>query len=995
MENNKAKQKKDENKKDQNKPYNALSKLLEINTEFDESISFSHYCSIYRKFGVQKQKTKIDYIPFIMTVEFTYSYSEELRTSKEIDKQSIENIISFIKKFSNSIDEKYNKTFLDNIKTFSEIIGIEKTSNLLIPALARIVDDSFSLKNHFLKILLPFIDYLCSNGDEGLKILKNNMMNIIQELYHPRNKRDIECYKNEEYQNLLFKNFIKIAKALIPKDKDKQILNLILSYGYEDEKNTKKLGDDHVVLCVKLMSELTEIYGKECTENYLLPQLIYFVDDKNEKVLKEVLLALPNICDVVSFEIINTKIYELIKRVLNVLNPSWVLKKIIVDILAKIIKTFKYKSEEDDNENSEKKSAKKFVSLIEKLIHDKEKYVRYNILEKIGPIIEPLNKEELSLELLKFYKNSVEEYYKRKKKQLPSGMTVGNSLLIKKNIEENEELDSFVVINSKTDIEIEEIKKKLSEENMGYYFAYNFPAILYCYGSEHWPELKSIYIDFCFESDIKIRRSIVVSFHEISKIIGQTITENELLPIYDTFLNSNDKIEKNLSIRYLPKILIQVSKEKKKRYFKYLEAASIFIDNIGSKVRNFNFINWKNKLDVIEGILCYYNLYDNDIIYKSIFPQCISFCLDDIYKVRKTSSKVLACLIEYLYNVNYKKEKLFKLIESFALHKKFHQRINFVKMCKILLKNKKLYEEKIKNLLNDLVDHEKIRDVRICLSKVLRKIIGNDKEILFKDKNIHQLCYKLKKDNLSIINSIFNDVNIKYNIHNKNNKINEPNEKFFKGDNEFFIEEFKIVLERKSHIFFLDRSNKKSIRAKKKDENNNNEKKDNNNNDNKKEDISSYKDIKDINNNENTVKEENKELNNENKKNENEKEKELVNENINNKEINEEKSIDNKDNKDNKEKEEDTNEKIKKEKSDVSNDIQNIKNNEEKKDDIKKENNDINDKNIDDNKVEEKKEIKEDNNENGKEIKENNEIKNEKDEGDKIQEKNDVEDKEK
>ena len=762
----------------------------------------------------------MDYIPFIMTVEFTYSYSEELRASKEVDKQSIENITSYIKKFSNSTEEKYIKTFLDNIKTFSEIIGIEKTSNLLIPALARIVDDSFILKNHFLKVLLPFIDYLCSNGDEGLKILKNNMMNIIQELYNPRNKRDIECYKNEEYQNLLFKNFIKIAKALIPKDKDRQILSLILSYGYEDEKNSKKLGDEHVVLCVKLISELTEIYGRECTENYLLPQLIYFADDKNEKVKKEVLLALPNICDVVSFEVISTKIYDLIKRVLNVLNPSWILKKIIIDILAKIIKTFKYKSAENeddnDNVNKEQKSAKKFVKLIENLIHDKEKYVRYNILEKIGPIIEPLNKEELSLELLKFYKNSVEDYYKKKKKLLPSGMTVGNNLLKKKSMDKDEEIDSFIVINSKTDNELEEIKKKLSEENMGYYFAYNFPAMLYCYGNEHWNELKSIYIDFCFESDIKIRRSIVVSFHEICKIVGQTTTENELLPIYDTFLNSNDKIERNLSIRYLPKILIQVSKEKKKRYFKYLEAASIFIDNIGSKVRNFNFINWKNKLDVIEGILCYYNLYDNDIIYKSIFPQCISFCLDDIYKVRKTSSKVLAALIEYLYNIDYKKEQLFKLIDSFALHKKFHQRINFVKMCKIFLKNKKLYEEKLKNLLLDVVNHEKIRDVRICLSKVLKRIIGNEKELLYKDQIIHQICYKLKNDNLPIINHIFCDVNIKYNnikIENKDNII-DKDKKYFKGDNEFFIQEFKIEVEKKSSIFFLDRSNKKLVSIK-------------------------------------------------------------------------------------------------------------------------------------------------------------------------------------
>jgi hypothetical protein len=141
-------------------------------------------------------------------------------------------------------------------------------------------------------------------------------------------------------------------------------------------------------------------------------------------------------------------------------------------------------------------------------------------------------------------------------------------------------------------------------------------------------------------------------------------------------------------------------------------------------------------------------------------------------------------------------------------------------MCKIFLKNKKLYEEKIKNLLLDVVNHEKIRDVRICLSKVLKRIIGNEKELLYKDQIIHQICYKLKSDNLPIINHIFSDVNIKYNninIENKDNII-DKNKKYFKGDNEFFIQEFKIEVEKKSSIFFLDRSNKKlvSIKVKRK-----------------------------------------------------------------------------------------------------------------------------------------------------------------------------------
>ena len=331
----------------------SIEKLLEINTEFDENISFSHYCSTYRKFSFDKDEPKFDFIPFIMTVEFSYSYSEDLRVTREVDRQSIDTIIGYTKKFSNSNDEKYNKTFLDNIKTFSEVIGIEKTSNILIPALARIVEDSFLMKNHFLKILLPFIDFLCSNGDEGINILKNNMMNIIQELYNPNNKRDLDLYKNEEYQDLLFKNFIKIAKAIIPKDTDKKILAIILAYGYEDENKISKFGDAHAILCVKLISELAEVYGKEFTENYLLSQLTYFVDDKSENVRKEVVLSLPNICEVVSFEIINTKIYELIKKLLHVMNPSWLIRKVIGDVLSKIIKIFKYKSTKiDKNKNS-------------------------------------------------------------------------------------------------------------------------------------------------------------------------------------------------------------------------------------------------------------------------------------------------------------------------------------------------------------------------------------------------------------------------------------------------------------------------------------------------------------------------------------------------------------------------------------------------------------------------------------------------------------------
>jgi len=297
--------------------------------------------------------------------------------------------------------------------------------------------------------------------------------------------------------------------------------------------------------------------------------------------------------------------------------------------------------------------------------------------------------------------------------------------------------------------------------------------------------------------------------------------------------------------------------------------------------------------------------------------------------------------------VDYKKEQLFKLIDSFALHKKFHQRINFVKMCKIFLKNKKLYEEKIKNLLNELVEHEKIKDVKICLSKVLKKVIGNDKEILYKDQNIHQICYKLKMEDLPIINNIFSDVNIKYNIikidNKNNNKINDKTDKYFKGNNEFFMQEFKIELEKKSSIFFLDRSNKKLVQVK-----------------------SQKKQIE-------PKKEENKN-NNENKEKKSENNNEIDNANINSNDINDKEKYEkiNEENK-NENKERDLKEEKKEETAEKLNEDENNKNNDEIKN-IEEAKKDENNNNIitEENKIEKNEENKEVN-----EIKENKEKNNE------------------
>ena len=813
-----------ENSKPVKKKETIKDKILELNKEFDETIYFNHCYTVFRKMQVEKPISQTT-IPFLMIREFLFSYFEEKLINKEADKESITQIIGHIKQFSNSHDESFIRNFLENIKTYAEMIGIKNTSNILVPALAKIVDESFHAKLQFLKALLPFIDYLCSNGDEGINILRNNMINIIQELYHQKSDQIV----NEEMKKYLFKNFIKIARAILPYDKEQYILNIIISFGNEDifrtnlnnnlnnSKNQKV--DEHKILCIRYIRKLAEGFGKENAERYLLPQLISFTIEKNDIIKKELLMTLPIISEIVSYEYISNKVYDILRRISTDLNP--ILRKMCINVLAKVIKIFKNKCEIDmknnpdskKNKENKKYSAKNFIDLVEKLSKDKENNVKFTIIEKIGEIISTLDQDELSKELFDFYKQFVEKYYENKKNKLPlmaTTQTTSTPLYKKLSSGSNslsggnysylndDESDDYNEINNMEN----EFNKQITEEELNYYFAYNFPAILYCYGKKAWPELKAIYFDFCFEEDLKIRLSIIASFHEIVNILGKEMTQNELLPVYDKFLESNEKYEQKLAINNLPKILIKVDKKIKERYFKYFEPVSIFIDNTGNKVRTFNFINWKNKLNVIEGILCYYNLYDNDIIYTSILPQCITFSLDKFYKVRKTSAKVLATLIVYLYKENYKKDKLIKILETFAFHKKFKIRINFIKMCPVLLSDENLYKEKIKEMLEIIVNKEKILDVKIALSKVLKKIIIDEKAVLCKDDSIHKFCNILCKN--EIIKKLMDGVTIK-NVNNENNNINLEDKNYFTENNLFFIEEFKIEYEKKDNkLLFCD-----------------------------------------------------------------------------------------------------------------------------------------------------------------------------------------------
>ena len=737
----------------------------EKNMEFDENIFFNHYFLTMRKFQYEPTING-DSIPYIMAPEFLNANIMNKKNIQDATKETIHQILGRIKQFTNSKEDNFNKLFLKNIKSYTEILGIEKASTILFPLFYKILEDKINTKIEFAKNLLPLIDFLYFHGNEGIKIIENSILPVIEEFFKPSNNNSNKLNRNKnnkkiqenidnlenELTKLLSENFIKASKIIIDFNKSHNInntymLNKILSYARKDEEEIN-LGIKGKKLCVEFIAKLGCELGDDITYKYLLPQMEIFLKDKDVK--EDFTRSLPDLLERYNVNFLSQFVFELFNMLST--DKSQIIRKTVIEIFPRMILITEQKSYNIE--------LKKYLDILEKMMNDPKKKVRYAIINNIGEILKVLEKNQLTNELFDFYIKTIENYY-----------------------------------DDKDELEIE-TENDLKKKSKAYYFAYNFPAVLKYYGKEQWSKLKKILILFCNDTnDNQVIFSIISSFHEISKLVGENITTSDLLPLYDKFLQSKNNFIKKLSEDNLYKLLTISNNKIKENYFTFINNTLYnFNTNDNNNIINNKIIN--KKIDYLNGLKSYFNLYENEKIYNSILPICIQLCTDKAFIIRKKSSKILGEIILDLYNQNYKKDELIEILEVFSFNKKFKQRINFINICKSILNVKsELCEEKIKEILFVLVKNEKVFDVKISLGKLFLKII-NKKLPYCDDPFIHYLCKILDKNDCDTITEMFKDVNLLKNEEIEYNIVadDEIKKTGFNRDFKFFNEQFNLSL---------------------------------------------------------------------------------------------------------------------------------------------------------------------------------------------------------
>ena len=109
-----------------------------------------------------------------------------------------------------------------------------------------------------------------------------------------------------------------------------------------------------------------------------------------------------------------------------------------------------------------------------------------------------------------------------------------------------------------------------SNKDVCYYSSFNFPAFIYTLGRDNWDQFKKIYIKLAKFNDGRIKKTLSHSIHELARILGPEITEEDLVPIMERFLKDSINEIRIGALKNLHVFLAEVKPESRHGFIKYI-----------------------------------------------------------------------------------------------------------------------------------------------------------------------------------------------------------------------------------------------------------------------------------------------------------------------------------------------------------------------------------------------------------------------------------------
>ena len=249
-------------------------------------------------------------------------------------------------------------------------------------------------------------------------------------------------------------------------------------------------------------------------------------------------------------------------------------------------------------------------------------------------------------------------------------------------------------------------KNSSNKGELQWHCAYYFPAVLLKLGPESWGDLCTAYNFLATEGDLKCKKCLLSSLHEIGKILGPDVATAELVPVFEKVYNESASA-KQIAIAYIGKFLAVLIPESRLGFLKYIKTMH--------KVS----ANWRIRLSISEQLPDLLDQFDIDMIASELSSVVFTLADDKYSKVREVASAGVAKLFNLLVPSKYESE----IISNFKLMagKSYQSRQIFLLSCENI-PGPKL----IQFVFNEfLMLTEGPANLRMICGRILRKLREN------------------------------------------------------------------------------------------------------------------------------------------------------------------------------------------------------------------------------------------------------------------------------
>lgn len=166
-------------------------------------------------------------------------------------------------------------------------------------------------------------------------------------------------------------------------------------------------------------------------------------------------------------------------------------------------------------------------------------------------------------------------------------------------------------------------KNSFGDSDYVHYCAFNFPAVLMTVGAKRWTELQPTFLSLSSDGQWKVRKTLSYSLHEVAKLLGEKLAEEQLLSTFEMFLRDLSEVKIGV-ITHFASILQVLSPAKRADYFTVLEEIQ---HAPGS---------WRFRRLIAKQLGQLSALFDAATVQKELIPFVNALLIDPVASVRKS-----------------------------------------------------------------------------------------------------------------------------------------------------------------------------------------------------------------------------------------------------------------------------------------------------------------------------------------------------------------------